>query len=232
MHANVGPHRTTPPVLDTAKVPEDKFVKVLRNFINEEKPELVKFYPVDNVKLRVAAAKGGTMLDGLKAMGCSPEMAVRFISLTLYDLVVLLGWSYTSHTSLSFATNIRSDDSDTMMLYGKSGGKRRTNLQKVLEEVTKIYTLARSSGIVSVQFFNNRTGRQNVTPQEEDILSDIVSTGLTMIGTQLKKKILEPFVCKMPGNPEDAGSKPVLVMVITDGDVQNLRVCNVVIDGY
>jgi hypothetical protein len=118
-----------------------------------------------------------------------------------------------------------------MMMYDWPGGERRANLGKVLVEVTKIYTLARSDGIVSVRFFNNREGRKNVTPQKGDILSDITCTGLTMIGTQLRKKILEPFVYNMPGNPEDMGSKPVLVMVITDGDVQFLGAYSAVVDG-
>jgi hypothetical protein len=79
---------------------DDHFVSLLRKFINDEKPELVRFYPEDDVKLSIAAAKGGAMLDGLKAMGCSHEMAARFISLTLYDLVVLIGLSHTSFCHL------------------------------------------------------------------------------------------------------------------------------------
>jgi hypothetical protein len=101
----------------------------------------------------------------------------------------------------------------------QENGERRENLKKVLKEVTDIYSLARTDGIVSVRFFNTRTGRKNVHPGKGDILSDICYTGLTMIGTQLQKKVLDPFVYKKKEGPSESASKPVLVMVITDGDV-------------
>ncbi|KAF8541757.1 hypothetical protein BDD12DRAFT_695326, partial [Trichophaea hybrida] len=152
--------------------------------------------------------KGAEMVQKLVERGCSSEMAVRFSTLTLYDLVVLL------------------DDSDTMVL--EENGERRKNLKKILKEVIDIYSLARAEGIVSVRFFNTRKGRKNVTPEKTDILSDskVSFTGMTMIGTQLEKKVLQPFVYKMgeprsPGwSPQNAECKPVLVMVITDGNVE------------
>jgi len=101
----------------------------------------------------------------------------------------------------------------------QENGERRENLKKVLKEVTDIYSLARTDGIVSVRFFNTRKGRKNVRPEKGDILSDICYTGLTMIGTQLQKKILDPFVYTKKERPSENASKPVLVMVITDGDV-------------
>jgi hypothetical protein len=73
------------------KVAENHFLGVLRKFIQEEKKELEKFYPTDNVKLRAAAIKAAPMYTELIRRECPFEMAVRFASLTLYDLVVLLG---------------------------------------------------------------------------------------------------------------------------------------------
>ncbi|KAF8250412.1 hypothetical protein K440DRAFT_541418 [Wilcoxina mikolae CBS 423.85] len=139
------------------------------------------------------------MVDGLLKDGCPKEMALRFTALTMYDLVVLL------------------DDSDSMEL--EENGDRPNTLRQVLESVAKIYTYARPEGIVSVRFFNTRQGTRNVTPEKvEGLLGEVEYSGLTMIGTQLKKKILEPFVFNRRGGTRM--QKPLLVMVITDGDVE------------
>lgn len=76
------------------KVAEEHFLGVLRKFIKEEKEDLDRFYPTDNAKLRAAATKAAPMYTELIRRKCPSEMAVRFASLTLYDLVVLLGWSH------------------------------------------------------------------------------------------------------------------------------------------
>jgi hypothetical protein len=113
---------------------------------------------------------------------------------------------------------LKADDSDSMEL--EENGDRQNTLRQVLESVAKIYTYARPEGIVSVRFFNTRQGTKNVKPERvKSLLEEVDYSGLTMIGTQLKKKILEPFVfnrmerTRMP--------KPLLVMVITDGDVSS-----------
>jgi hypothetical protein len=98
-------------------------------------------------------------------------------------------------------------------------GQRRQTLKKVLKEITEIYSLARTDGIVSVRFFNTRYGKKNVHPRSGDILSDSCYPGLSMIGTQLQKKILEPFVYNRKVDPKDDASKPLLVVVIMHRDV-------------
>lgn len=97
--------------------------------------------------------------------------------------------------------------------------QRRQTLRRVLKEIVEIYSLARTDGIVSVRFFNTRYGRENIHPESGDILSDICYPGLSMIGTQLRKKILEPFVYNKKVDPKDNASKPLLVVVIMHRDV-------------
>jgi hypothetical protein len=75
---------------------EKHLVNVYRSFIKFEKPALVRFYN-DDTKLQEPAAAGVRMIEQLQKRGCSLEMAVRFSVLTLYDLVLLLGRSRTSH---------------------------------------------------------------------------------------------------------------------------------------
>ncbi|KAF8540050.1 hypothetical protein BDD12DRAFT_804815 [Trichophaea hybrida] len=99
----------------------------------------------------------------------------------------------------------------------EENGNCSNTLRQVLESVAKIYTYARPEGIVAALFFNTRQGTRDVTPEKvEGLLGEIEYSGLTMIGTQLKK-ILEPFLfnCREGMRMQ----KPLLVVVITDGDV-------------
>jgi hypothetical protein len=84
---------TDPPSHTSLQILEDHILKVLNAFIKNEKPDLNRFYPEGSKKLKDAAAKGADMVLELEKLGCSWEMAVRFSTLALYDLVVLLGQS-------------------------------------------------------------------------------------------------------------------------------------------
>ncbi|KAF8246235.1 hypothetical protein K440DRAFT_602803 [Wilcoxina mikolae CBS 423.85] len=127
--------------------------------------------------------------------GCSDkEIAKELSLLTMYDLVMLI------------------DDSASM--FDEEDGKRRETLKRVLENICRIYKLARPEGIVSVKFLNCPQGRKNV--KNADFLDNHPWNGVTRIGTELKK-ILDTFVFlkKM--------TKPLLIMVITDGGVEGER---------
>ena len=96
------------------------------------------------------------------------------------------------------------------------GGQRRDTLKQVLTEVANIYSLARTSGIRSVRFLNTKQGKKDVNPARVEEVLKVQYYGLTKIGTELKRKILTPFVLKDGLTME----KPVLAMIITDGDVR------------
>jgi hypothetical protein len=98
-------------------------------------------------------------------------------------------------------------------------GQRRQTLKKVLKEITEIYSLARTDGIVSARFFNTRSRRENVHPGKGDILPNKCYPGLSMIGAELRKKILEPFVYNRKMDPKDDANKPLLAVIIMYRDV-------------
>jgi len=98
----------------------------------------------------------------------------------------------------------------------EDGGKRISTLLKVLEAVAGVYELAREGGIMSVRYLNGRQGRKDVTTAKVDeVHASIRYNGVTRIGTELQEKIIKPFV------QNKKMEKPLLTMVITDGDVSS-----------
>lgn len=96
----------------------------------------------------------------------------------------------------------------------EDGGSRIKILQQVLHVIAHFYALSQPDGkIKAVRFMNKRAGLDNVTPEEiMERISKHKYDGMTRIGKELEKKILKPFVSKKM-------TRPLLVMIITDGDV-------------
>lgn len=100
------------------------------------------------------------------------------------------------------------------MVYDQKGARIKT-LQKILNAIAEIYNLARDRGILTVRFLNATKGKKNVTVQTvKTVIKGHDYGGVTRIGTELKKKILDKFVLGIEMK------KPLLVMVITDGEVR------------
>ena len=104
------------------------------------------------------------------------------------------------------------DDSDSMIYEEK--GARKDTLVRFIDHITKIYSLANKSGILAMRFMNHGGGKTNWTGSSQKYLDNHDYGGLTRIGTELKKKILDKFAI---GNPNQ--SKPLLVLIVTDGAV-------------
>jgi len=93
-------------------------------------------------------------------------------------------------------------------------GKRKEALVKILQNIAKVYQLARKEGICSVRFINYLHRKRNITSGKvKNMLQKHPFGGLTRIGTALKKKVLDEWV-------KVDMKKPVLVIIITDGDVR------------
>lgn len=108
------------------------------------------------------------------------------------------------------------DDSDSMV-YDQKGARIKT-LQKILNAIADIYNLARKQGILTVRFLNASKGKKNVTAQTvKTVIKGHDYGGVTRIGTELKKKILDKFVLGVDMK------KPLLIMVITDGAVRSQK---------
>jgi hypothetical protein len=99
----------------------------------------------------------------------------------------------------------------------QENAKRIATLERALQQVADIYTLANPSGIKSVRFLNHRQGKANVKKEDvPGVIGRCAWIGLTMMGSELRRKILLPFVLKDVA----AMKKPLLVMIITDGQVR------------
>lgn len=102
------------------------------------------------------------------------------------------------------------------MEYDQSG-ERIEQLQRVLNAIAGVYSLARDQGIPTILFLNSTESEQNVTAETvQTILRDHDYEGSTRIGTELKKRVLDKFV--LGANM----IKPLLVIVITDSKVGSL----------
>ncbi|KAF8246484.1 hypothetical protein K440DRAFT_662074 [Wilcoxina mikolae CBS 423.85] len=148
--------------------------------------------------------------DTKTGLGCPPEIAKDLSLLTLYDLVMLVDDS----TSMEFTEKKDPSDDDT------TARKRKDTLLKVLEEVCATYECIqedKTKGVNSIKFFNTRTGWGNVTKSKLDTKKRTFKCqGVTRIGSELKRKIVEQYVFKKDNS---AMQKPLLVIVITDGKV-------------
>ena len=104
------------------------------------------------------------------------------------------------------------DDSDSMIC--EQGGDRKQALVQFIDHITEIYSMANKSGIIAMRFMNRGGGKKNWTGKSQAYLDNHNYGGVTRIGTELKKKILDKFVI---GNSNQ--SKPLLVLIVTDGAV-------------
>lgn len=96
----------------------------------------------------------------------------------------------------------------------KANGEILTN---TLNEICKIYSLANETGIQSVRYLNHRQGKGNVGLKDvKEVISRCAYTGVTRIGTELHRRVLSTLVL----NPKVPMSKPLLVIIVTDGTVR------------
>lgn len=91
-------------------------------------------------------------------------------------------------------------------------------LQNTLGCISEVYDLINEDGIKSTRYINRPKGYAKVTKTRlADVIDRCQRAGLSMIGTQLKRKILDPFVF----SEQVAIEKPLLVIIITDGEVRS-----------
>ncbi|PUU79850.1 hypothetical protein B9Z19DRAFT_977566 [Tuber borchii] len=166
--------------------------KGLKNMYGQTKDEL-------DESLEGLIKRGEEMARKLiTEMGCSREIAKELTVLTLYDVAILI------------------DDSDSMIT--EENGKRKETLIQFIDHITEICSMANESGIAALRFMNSKGGKKDWTGKSKDYLDHHSYGGVTRIGTELKKKILDKFAI---GNPNQ--SKPLLVLIVTDGTVEGER---------
>ena len=99
------------------------------------------------------------------------------------------------------------------MINEENGARKKTLIQSI-DHISEICSMANESGILALRFMNDGGGKDNWTERSSEYLDHHSYGGLTRIGTALKEKILDNFAI---GNPNQ--SKPLLVIIITDGGV-------------
>ncbi|KAG0641329.1 hypothetical protein HOY80DRAFT_1135357 [Tuber brumale] len=190
--------------MECPQTPDAKAISErLRHVIMNDRPSLQNMYGKTeeelNISLQVPIQRGREMATKLvMEMGCSYAIAVDLTVLTLYDVAILI------------------DDSCSMIHV--EDGKRKDTLIEYIDHITDIYKLANQSGIFAMRFMNSGGGKKNWTGQSRQYLDQHSYGGVTRIGTELQKKILKKFVI---GNPNQ--SKPLLVLIVTDGTVEGER---------
>ena len=92
-------------------------------------------------------------------------------------------------------------------------GERKTLIQ-FIDHITETYSMANESGILAMRFMNSKRGKKNWTGKSKEYLDHHQYGGVTRIGTELKKKLLDKFVI---GNRNQ--NKPLLVLIVTNGAV-------------
>jgi hypothetical protein len=95
-----------------------------------------------------------------------------------------------------------------------SNAARSKTLQDTLTAVAAVYTPASGgAGITAVEFLNQGKGIKGVKAGGiKELMRNIRYDGLTPIGRQLKRKVLEKYA-------KEPMEKPLLVIVITAGEV-------------
>ncbi|RPB03047.1 hypothetical protein L873DRAFT_1841382 [Choiromyces venosus 120613-1] len=170
-----------------------KHRKGLQNMYGETEQELDK-------NLKEPIKRGVDMARKLmETMGCGLEIAKVLTVLTLYDVAILI------------------DDSDSMIK--EENGARKTTLIQYIDSITEIYKMAKESGILAMRFMNRGGGKKDWNGNSsKDYLDKHEYGGVTRIGTELKRKVLDKFAI---GKSNQA--KPLLVLIVTDGAVEGER---------
>lgn len=90
-------------------------------------------------------------------------------------------------------------------------------LRGTLKLICGIYSHINANGVRSVRYINNKRGKARVTTENvETVMGGCARVGISRIGAELRRKVLQPFV--LGGTV--VMTKPLLVIVISDGTVK------------
>ncbi|KAF2104831.1 hypothetical protein NA57DRAFT_71036 [Rhizodiscina lignyota] len=178
--------------------PPSAYKNLLLQFIQRE--GLGHIYPPNHPLLDQIASTAGPKIDQICQKWRMPkEVGNDVLQLGLYDIILYI------------------DDSGSMQF--EEGGERIQDLRVTLERVAYAATLFDEDGI-SVRFMNSQPPQQlidNIRSEQQiaQLMQSVQFRGLTPMGTELRRKIVDPLVL----SKARAGQlrKPVLVIMITDG---------------
>jgi len=176
----------------------EMFMQSLRATIAEKR--LDAFYPPHDVqKVHAIATRAAASVEELCQTWRLPrEIGADVAKIGLYDVVLYI------------------DDSGSMAF--EEGGERIKDLELVLQRVSHAAGLLDEDGI-SVRFMNSTPPPQMLdkirrTDQIDALMREVKFKGLTPMGTELRRKIIDDIVRRAQSN---SLAKPVLVITLTDG---------------
>lgn len=87
-------------------------------------------------------------------------------------------------------------------------------LNKTLYMITSVTDIISPDGISSARFINHRQGMKAfTTARVNDYVGRPAYEGISRLGTELHRRVIDPFVLKTPM------VQPYLIIVMTDGEV-------------
>ncbi|KAJ3095488.1 hypothetical protein HDU97_006886 [Phlyctochytrium planicorne] len=178
----------------------NEVVSKLRTHLNRIVQEngISRFYPRHVLEGVIARLAETVSFQNISSFWEIPlEIAYDLSSLALYDVVIF------------------SDDSGSMRI--EEQGTRIDDLRLILERITEVAFQMDDDG-VSVRFMNSSIAGDHLKNATEvnSLVDRVTFTGLTPIGTNLHRRVIEPLVFQ----PLSRGmlKKPVLTVIITDGE--------------
>jgi hypothetical protein len=158
---------------------------------------LQNFYPPGSPRLDQIAQTASQKVDILcQHWRVNREIGQDIVKLALFDIILYI------------------DDSGSMAF--EEGGERIADLKVILSRVAFAASLFDDDG-VQVRFMNSPEQGNGIRSEQQvnDMVARVKFSGLTPMGRELEKRILEPLVL----GPARAGQlrKPVLVITVTDG---------------
>ena len=163
-----------------------------------------KFFAPDDPFLTNLAAKANALRDDPTTDLGKPENIKHITRLSLYHPFIYC------------------DDSSSMSEEGRYGYQT-----ELVTRIARIATKIVPDDLVGVElrFINNDFESQVSTEDLQQVMTRVGPSYTTNIGTNLRKRILEPFVYDVISKPVITGTafpfrRPLLVCIITDGEPQ------------
>lgn len=107
----------------------------------------------------------------------------------------------------------------------EQNGVRINSLIKAMKCITSVYDLANPTGIRVVKLLNSKRRFLHIKHKHCGRFMEIKYDGMSRIGTALELKILNQEVWR------EKMKKPLLIMIVTDGDVSSMKPHRLIISG-
>ncbi|KAK7698025.1 hypothetical protein SLS64_012903 [Diaporthe eres] len=175
---------------------ENLFRQSLEQCIREKNLQNMPAFRDPSYITNVARVAGPKVESLCRSWQIPLEVGKDIVRLALFDIVIYV------------------DDSGSML---PKGGKRVRDMMRVLNRAAYAATLFDPDG-VTVRFINSTAQGDNIRNEADvnRLIESVDFRGRTPIGTELRRKILEPLVLQRARQGQM--QVPVLIIAITDGE--------------